>query len=225
MQLQDHCLIITDMMGLAGSSMAHAFAAAGANIVFGGQQSEPGHKLQELLEATGSSSLFIEVNPADESSVQSFISDAIMTFGRLDGVVLNHPTASGKGEQESLEEALASDLLAARYAAPFLSASPHGSVVLIGPGKMSAPMQTHTSELAKLWAPQGVRVNSIVAGQMMSSLERDTPEHIQAAVQAIPLSRLATHDDITQPCAFLLSTESSYITGALLHSDGGASLG
>ncbi len=224
MQLQDHCLLITDMMGPAGSSMAHAFAASGASVIFGGQEPERGHKLQELLEATGANALFIEVDPHNESAVQSFISEVIMTFGRLDGVVLNHPLAAAKDTERSIENALESELLTARYASPFLSSSPRGALVMIAQHDAHDSIKAQTSALADLWAPQGIRVNSIVIGQMMSGLPGASAEHVQAAVADIPLSRLGTPDDIAQPCGFLLSTESSYITGAMLHCDGGASL-
>ena len=222
MRLQDHCLLISDMQSNAGAAMVHAFAAAGAHVAFGGKDAERGHKLQELLEATGANTLFVEVDPCNESSVQSFISDAIMTFGRLDGVVINHTL---KPEPTTLEDALQADLLAAQYAAPFLSASPHGSVVLVGQGGISAnTLKQQTEGLAAHWAPQGIRTNSILAGAMLSSIDGDSTDHIVDAIESIPMSRLGTPDDIVQPCGFLLSTDSSYITGTVLHCDGGASL-
>lgn len=228
MRLQDQCLVISDMTSAAGIAMIHAFAGEGAQVVFGGVDPEKGHRLQELLEGTGANTEFAKIDPCDESSVQSLIGDVIMRFGRIDGVVLNHSLQHSREGSGEVGDALQNELLIAQYAAPFLSASANGSVLLVSneEGLGSGDSLAGTCRaLASLWAPQRIRVNGVLAGNLIESSEGDgSSSHIEAAIKSIPLGRLGKPEDVALPCAFLLSMEASFITGAVLRCDGGSTL-
>lgn len=82
---------------------------------------------------------------------------------------------------------------------------------------------TMTKGLARSFAPDGVRVNSVSPGgvdtQMM--VGNQTPEALAGFVSMIPLGRLATPEELAGPVIFLASDASSYITGAVLNVSGG----
>jgi NAD(P)-dependent dehydrogenase (short-subunit alcohol dehydrogenase family) len=76
-------------------------------------------------------------------------------------------------------------------------------------------------------APSGVTVNAVAPGYVL----KDHPgagslsaEQWAAAEARIPMRRLATPDDIAGPIAFLLSDDAAYITGQVIHVDGGMTL-
>ena len=82
---------------------------------------------------------------------------------------------------------------------------------------------TMTKGLARSFAPDGVRVNTVSPGgvdtQMM--VGNQTPEALAGFVSMIPLGRLATPEELAGPVIFLASDASSYITGAVLNVSGG----
>jgi len=79
--------------------------------------------------------------------------------------------------------------------------------------------------LAIEWAPE-VRVNGVVPGYIDTDLiAGDTPEKRKARGREVPLGRVGSPDEVARSIAFLLSARSSYITGQLLHVNGGLYLG
>ncbi len=80
-----------------------------------------------------------------------------------------------------------------------------------------------TQSLARELGPRGVRVNAIAPGPTDTEATRKIlPEAIkQTLLGQMPLSRMGTVDDIVGACLFLLSDESSWITGQVLQVDGG----
>ena len=82
----------------------------------------------------------------------------------------------------------------------------------------------HAKAAALELGPIGVRVNAVSPGVLArEGLDDDWPEGIARWVQRAPLGRLGTGEDVAQACAFLLSPESSFITGTDLIVDGGMS--
>lgn len=81
-----------------------------------------------------------------------------------------------------------------------------------------------TRSLAAEYAPAGIRTNAVapsltdtpLAGRLLAS-----PEKQEAAAKRHPLGRVGQADDIAAMAAFLLGTESSWITGQILAVDGG----
>ena len=90
-----------------------------------------------------------------------------------------------------------------------------------------------TKALARELAPKNVRVNCICPGYVRTPLvdgmaqqsDPDDPERAIAAIaSAVPLGRLGTPEECGELCAFLASSESSYLTGTQVVIDGGSTL-
>lgn len=90
-----------------------------------------------------------------------------------------------------------------------------------------------TKALARELAPKNVRVNCICPGYVRTPLvdgmaqqsDPDDPERAIAAIaSAVPLRRLGTPEECGELCAFLASSESSYLTGTQVVIDGGSTL-
>jgi 3alpha(or 20beta)-hydroxysteroid dehydrogenase len=74
-------------------------------------------------------------------------------------------------------------------------------------------------------APKKIRVNSVHPGPIDTEmLNVRTPEQNAQRVQLVPMKRMGTADEVARLVVFLLSDESSYITGAKVAIDGGATL-
>ncbi len=82
--------------------------------------------------------------------------------------------------------------------------------------------------IAREYAKNGIRANLIAPGivdvGMAAKQWREEPDYQARAKRAIPLGRLQYPDEVAKGIAFLLSDDSSYMTGSTLLMDGGASL-
>ena len=116
-----------------------------------------------------------------------------------------------------------------------------GSIVNISSGAAKAPirgMADYCVSKAGVWmltrcialelAPHGIRVNTVAPGLIdtpMTLAVTTDEERKQRRIESIPLNRLGQPDDIAESALFLLSDHSSYITGQILHPDGGVFVG
>ncbi len=83
-----------------------------------------------------------------------------------------------------------------------------------------------TRSLAAEWAPSKIRVNAIAPSLTetpLASALLSTPEKKEASDKRHPLGRIGSAQDIAEATVFLLSSKSSWMTGQILHLDGGMS--
>jgi NAD(P)-dependent dehydrogenase (short-subunit alcohol dehydrogenase family) len=164
--------------------------------------------------------------------------------GVLDGLVYCPGTINlkpfGRLTDEDFQNDLHVNLLGAvrvlRSALPALKRSASSSVVLFSTVAVQTGMPLHASiaaakgaveglmrSLAAEWAP-AVRVNAIAPSLTDTTLaERilSSPERREAAAQRHPLKRIGTVEDIAAAAEYLLSDASAWMTGQVLHVDGG----
>ena len=95
-------------------------------------------------------------------------------------------------------------------------------------GAARAAVDNLTKTLAREWGPEGIRVNSIAPGIILSSGVNNYPEEFRGQFfksgASVPSGRAGTESEIASACTFLLSPASAYVNGATLRVDGGGSL-
>ena len=102
------------------------------------------------------------------------------------------------------------------------------SIAAHGPGKWmgadyaasKAAVVSMTKSLAFEAARFGIRVNAVSPGMVETDMTAVLPQETKEKL-AIPLGRFAAPDEIARPVVWLLSDESAYITGEIVHVNGG----
>jgi NAD(P)-dependent dehydrogenase (short-subunit alcohol dehydrogenase family) len=239
-RLEKVTALVTGATSGIGEAVSSHFRREGARLLLTGRREQMDTPLPEDLYVPG------DLN--DEAFVAGLAERAGESFGSVDVVVLNHGLqASGPLTEMTYEDArnvLHSNLLSAflvmKHFAPLMPES-GGCFVLVGSrlGMVGKPEEVLYSAakgglimLAKgaaiEWAPRNIRVNVVAPGLtatpiIESSFQRrpDPEAYRRERESQIPLQRLATPEEVADAVLFLASSESSYITGAVLPVDGG----
>jgi NAD(P)-dependent dehydrogenase (short-subunit alcohol dehydrogenase family) len=83
-----------------------------------------------------------------------------------------------------------------------------------------------TKALAVAWAPEGIRVNAVAPGWMVTRMTisaRNVPERNATITPRIPMGRWGQPDEIADVVGFLISNQARYVTGVMIPVDGGYS--
>ncbi len=183
---------------------------------------------------------------ADEAQWVEVAEPVQREYGRLDGLVNNAAIGSlATVEDETVDHwdtvmSMGSTgvWLGMKHLGPVIAASGGGSIVNVssilgtvgGLGNSAAyhaakgAVRTLTKNAALHWATAGVRVNSLHPGFIGTSqlLERyeGTPRH-EAMLVNTPIGRLGRGEEIAAVVAFLISDDSTFMTGSEVYADGG----
>jgi 3-oxoacyl-[acyl-carrier protein] reductase len=234
-------VMITGAAGGIGRETALAVARSGASVVLGdvnGEQLEvTARAVRELGGAVGTQQLDVR----DAAACDAFAALGPQRFGRLDGAlcvagVNGHGTILTLTLEEwrrVIDINLTGTFQCVRAAArEMIACGARGSIVTYSSGIVlhCPPWGTEysTSKLGMLaltrssaaeLGPHGIRVNALAPGVIRTSMPRaGSFDRIAAAA---PLRRVGETTDLTGAACFLLSPDSSYITGHTLHANGG----
>jgi NAD(P)-dependent dehydrogenase (short-subunit alcohol dehydrogenase family) len=239
-------VLITGALAGIGRAAALAFAQHGARLIVSGRNEETGERLVSELRAGGSEVEFVKADVRYEDDVRGLINRAVERFGRLDVAVNN---AGTDGQQALLTEHSAASyaatfdtnvlgtILSLKYELRVMIAQGSGSIVNLSStmgsrGAAGASMYVAskhaveglTKSAALEGAPYGVRVNAVAPGPVDTELLSHfagTPERKAAMAKGLPLGRLGRPEDIAQAIVFLASSNASFLTGEILHVNGG----
>ena len=238
---QDHGLEDPPMGN--GRATSVLCAREGAAVVVADIDGDSAEVTAELAGAEGREASVVVADAADEDGVRAMFAAARDALGGLDGLVLNVGIGGGwmlKGTSaEDWDRVMAvnlrSQFLGCKHALEAMTDG--GSVVLVGSiasrevlpfpayGASKAGLESLCRQAAVEGAP-GVRANLLMPGLIDTSLGRlaSAASPLRDQVK-IPAGRQGTAWEIAHAAVFLLSGESSYITGQSLIVDGGLTSG
>jgi NAD(P)-dependent dehydrogenase (short-subunit alcohol dehydrogenase family) len=242
-------VIITGASSGLGRIMARGFAAAGCDLVITARRAAALDELSEEIRGDGGKAVVHPADVRDPTHAEDLVRVAQDEFGRLDGVVLNAGTATVAPAQDEALEDFAT-VMDVNVTAPMRLAQaaarmmiPRGGGWLItlssilgnragtgggvsGYTASKGAIEQLTRELARQWAPHGIRVNALSPGFFpteMNAAMAATPERLEAMVARIPLGRSGEPQDLVGVAIFLASPAARYVTGHSLAVDGGMS--
>ncbi|MFE0337258.1 glucose 1-dehydrogenase [Streptomyces sp. NPDC058955] len=232
--------LITGAARGMGEAEARLFTSLGARVVLTDVREVEGKATAASL---GPAARFVRHDVTDERSWTAAVAAALDAFGRLDVLVNNaavYSTSPIVDEDPArldtlLRVNLVGPFLGIRAAAPALRESGGGSIVNISSQAGLQGIWGHGAYGAAKWGlrgltktaalelgPDGIRVNSVHPGAIATAMTAHlgTSHHPGA-----PLGRVGRPEEVARLVAFLASDDSSYLSGAELAVDGGASAG
>lgn len=224
-----------------GAATSKRLAADGYDILLTyNTSSKPAEMVVDDIRNTGADALAVKVNCNDDGEVALLGIHPWMHRG-IDALVLNH----GRYERIAAEEMTIDDLRTTMKTnfegavGVWKAIQPHltdsARIVVVGSqlGTRGSPHGADYSaskaalamwarSLAQAVGPQGKRVNILAPGFVDTAiLAGDSKQKREEREQQVPLKRVASPEDMAGTISFLIGPDSSYITGAIIHVNGG----
>lgn len=248
MHLENKTIIITGASSGIGAAAALLFAAKGANVVLGARREKHLDKILDKITADGGRGLVLAGDVREESYALQLVQLAKSHFGGLDGAfnnagIMGDTISVPEMDCENWYEVMATNLTSAFYAAmhqiPALAERGGGALLftssfvgtsnggLPGMGAYAASkagLNGLIRSLAAEHGDQGIRVNALLPGGTKTDMAGDDPSVHEFVAGLHALKRMATPDEIAKAALFLLSEQSSFVTGSTMLADGGLSV-
>ncbi|MGL5858627.1 MAG: SDR family oxidoreductase [Angustibacter sp.] len=245
LHLTDHVYLVTGASSGLGRATCDQLLAEGAQVV---ACSRAGARLAELVDTCPDQVIAVPGDLADPGLAGRLVQAAVDRWGRLDGALLSvggpplggTDAVSDEQWRTSFESVFLGPLRIAQAVAKAAAEGPSIAFVLstsvrspISGLAASNGLRPGLAMLAKTLAdeygPRGVRVNSLLPGRMATDRVRQIDEASGRADDVrrehearIPLRRYGRPEEFGRVAAFVLSPAASYLTGAAIPVDGGA---
>jgi len=250
MQFAGKVVLVTGAQEGIGRAMAIEFAAAGADVAINWLDNESAaNDVAGAVRAAGRKALLVQADMARLDQVRAMVATACGALGPVD-VLINNAGVFPRVNFLDMTEAdwdfvhdvnLKGTMFCAQAAAKaMIAAGREGSIINLtsGAAYRGSPRGTHycaskggvvslTRQMALELAPHRIRVNAIAPGTTDTAQPRygSTEEEIAAVGRALPLGRIAQPREIAEMAVFLASPKAGFVTGQVMHVNGGGYLG
>jgi NAD(P)-dependent dehydrogenase (short-subunit alcohol dehydrogenase family) len=244
-RVEGKVVVVTGAATGIGRASAEGLVREGARVVLG-DVDEAGAVVAEAIEGDAS---FVQADVRSSDDVEALVRAAVDRHGRLDGIVNNAAVAiagsAGSMSEEDWQRVLDVNLSGVwrgmRFAIPEMLRSGGGSIVNMssvqslvgfvgwaGYAASKGGINGLTQQAAVEYAPEGIRVNAIIPGTILTEMNErimqdtgDPQAQMDAWVAMHPMRRVGTTAEVAGAVVYLISDESSFVTGTLLRVDGG----
>jgi 3-oxoacyl-[acyl-carrier protein] reductase len=243
MVLQGRVAIVTGAAQGIGRAIAETLAEAGADIVVADLDPTRSKDTVAAVEKTGRKALNVKVNVADPNDTKAMAEQVLKDWGKID-ILVNNAGITRDGLLLRMKEedwnlvlqvnlngtfhctkAVLQPMTKQRYGRIVNIASIVGAMGNVGQANYAASKAAvigFTKTVAREYASRNVTVNAVAPGFIDTAMTQGLAAEVKEALQKqIPLARLGTPADIANAVRFLVSEDSSYITGHVLHVNGG----
>lgn len=243
--LENKVALVTGATSGIGAGCAVKFAQNGAKIAIVGRDEERARHVKNQIVQNGGIAEYFLCDTSDEKQVKKMVNGVVDTFGNIN-ILMNNAGVmlpSMEIERMPIEDwrktfdiNITGFFLVTRSAKPYLLKSKGvilnnasiaglqhyvaGRSYAYSASKAAVIQFSH--QMAKNYGEEGVRVNCICPGIIDTPILGDRDRKLYS--ERIPLGYVGTPEDVANVALFLVSDQSSYLTGVVLPVDGGASL-
>jgi len=240
--LKDQVAIVTGGASGIGLATVEAFVGKGAKVVIADFNEQAGKAVEKKLKEKGANVLFVQVNVADEKSVENLVAETVKAFGKVNVLINN----AGVGVLAETHELTFEDynkvisvnqngvFFAAKHAIREMLKTGGGSIVntasilghvgqagAVAYNASKGAVNILTKSLALEYATRNIRVNAVCPGYVDSGMvsKEALGDYYNGLVAQHPIGRLGRPEEIAHAIVFL--TENDFVTGSSLIVDGG----
>lgn len=240
----DKVAIVTGAAGGIGEAYARALVGEGASVMIADVDADRGEVTAADISAEGGAAAFVHVDVSDEASTRAMADATVQRFGGID-LLVNNAAIYGDMQFDLLVTVdwdyyrhfmsvnMDGALLCTRACLDAMTARGGGAIVNQSStaawlysgfyGLAKVGINGLTQQLAHELGGRNIRVNAIAPGPTDTEATRNQVGDgmVNHLVKDLAIKRPGTVDDMAGACLFLLSEDASWITGHVLHVDGG----
>ncbi len=244
MQLTGKTAIITGGARGIGKAIAMTLAKAGANIVINyTSSSKAAEEVVAEAEKLGVKALAVKADVSKSDEIENLVKEVLNKFERIDILVNNAGITrdnllirmSEEEFQDVIDINLKGAFICTKYVSKVMMKQRAGKIINIASvvGVMGNAGQSNyaaskagligfTKSIAKELAKRNINVNAVAPGYIETDMTASLPEKVREEFMInIPMSRAGVPQDVANVVMFLSSEYSDYITGQVIHIDGG----
>lgn len=243
MRFENKTVVVTGAAGGIGEAYAKGLAAEGAAVVVADLNADGGERVAKEIEADGGKAIFVPCDVSSPESAEAVAARATEEYGGIDGLVNNAAIlADMKFDllisvdldyyRRFMDVNMNGALVMTRACYPSMQARGGGAVVNQSStgaymysgfyGLAKVGINGLTQQLAHELGGMGIRVNAIAPGPIdTAAMQKQAGAASLELVKTMAVKRLGQPEDLVGACLYLLSEESSWVTGQILAVDGG----
>jgi 3-oxoacyl-[acyl-carrier protein] reductase len=246
-QLKGKVALITGATRGIGYAMAKCFAAEGAEIAFTYVNSvERANQVEQELAELGVKAKGFQSDAASFENANQVVESVVKEFGKID-ILVNNAGITKDGlllrmNEQQWDDVLDTNLKSAfnyvRACTPLMMRQRSGNILSVSSvvgihgnagqanyAASKAGLVGFTKSIAKELATRGIRANVIAPGFIMTEMTGKFDEKMLAEwCKGIPMQRGGDVEEVAKAALFLVSDQSSYITGQVIQIDGGMNM-
>ena len=244
MRFQGKVALVTGSSRGIGKAIALAFARDGADVVINYvSNAQAAEAVVETIVKLGRRSFSVQADVRNYSQVDEMVHKVLKELGKVDILVnnagVNKDSTIGNMSEEAWDEVIGVNLKGVfnctkavinhmkerRHGRIINISSVVGQVGVFGASNYSAGKAGvfgFTKSAAKEFVQRGITVNALALGYFDTGMLRRLPEHMQEQIrQQIPMGRFGKLEEVSEIALFLVSDAANYITGQVIHVNGG----